>query len=232
MSTAEGAPPTHSASALRLVLAAERLFGLHGIDGVSLRQVAAEAGSANNSAVHYHFGSKDGLIAAIFEHRLPQIVRERRMLATRSTPHDVRSRLEAHYLPVLALADAADNYYVSFVEQLQRAERASGRHLIPLPGDGQRSNEEFRADLDGLLDHLEQPLRRLRIVEAQAVCLHAAVDREWAVVRQPRDLVPFELFVSSLFDGITGFLTAPASDATLRYVGPPTEPSTPDLRLL
>ena len=58
-----GAP---SASALRLVLAAERLFALHGIDGVSLRQIASEAGSANNSAVHYHFGSKEGLIGAIF----------------------------------------------------------------------------------------------------------------------------------------------------------------------
>ena len=89
------APPT--ASALRLVVTAERLFALHGIDGVSLRQIAAEAGSGNNSAVHYHFGSKDGLIEAILGHRLAQLTRERQMLVSRCDPDDVRARFEAHY---------------------------------------------------------------------------------------------------------------------------------------
>ena len=41
---------------------------------------------ANNSAVHYHFGTKDGLIQAIFGHRLPQLTRERQMLAGRCDP--------------------------------------------------------------------------------------------------------------------------------------------------
>ena len=79
-----------SASALRIVVAAERLFALHGIDGVSLRQIAVEAGSSNNSAVHYHFTSKEGLIRAIFQHRLPQIISERRMLGTHCDPDDLR----------------------------------------------------------------------------------------------------------------------------------------------
>src|SRR5437868_5172587 len=114
------AAPSPSPSALRLVVAAERLFATHGIDGVSLRQIAAEAGSSNNSAVHYHFGSKHGLIAAIFRHRLPQIVNERRLLASRCDPDDLRSRFEAHFLPVLTMAEATDNHYVSFVEQIQR----------------------------------------------------------------------------------------------------------------
>src|SRR5437773_6574267 len=120
-----------SASAVRLVLSAERLFGLHGIDGVSLRQISAEAGSSNNSAVHYHFGSKEGLIAAIFHHRLPQIISERRLLTARCDLHDIRSRFEAQYLPVLSLADAPDNYYVSFVEQVHRRVMASA----PSPPD-------------------------------------------------------------------------------------------------
>src|SRR3954471_12119449 len=97
-----------SASALRIVLAGERLFALHGIDGVSLRTIALAAGSSNNSAVHYYFGSKGGLIGAIFEHRLPQLLSERRLLTIRCDPADVRSRFEAHYLPVLALAEAPD----------------------------------------------------------------------------------------------------------------------------
>lgn len=223
--------PNPSASALRLVVAAERLFALHGIDGVSLRQIGAEAGSGNNSAVHYHFGSKDGLVRAIFAQRLPQIVRERQLLAARSDPHDLRSRFEVHYLPVLALAEAPDNRYVSFVEQLQRHEPTTGRYFTSLPEDLQRSNTELHADLQELLADLDEPLRTLRIVDAQALCLHAAADRERAVASRAR-LPRFELFVSALLDGITGFLSAPPSPATARQLRHVDRSTPPHLRLL
>lgn len=52
--------------ARKLILTAERLFAQHGIDNVSLRQIVASAGQANNYAVQHHFGSKDGLIEAIY----------------------------------------------------------------------------------------------------------------------------------------------------------------------
>lgn len=207
-----------SPGALGLVFAAERLFALHGIDGVSLRQVAAEAGSANNSAVHYHFGSKEGLIAAIFRYRLPQLISERRLLAARCNPDDLRSRFEAHYLPVLNLAEATDNHYVSFVEQLQRRALASGSQhpdLAELPEEGQRSHNAFVRDLSRLLGHLGDPLRSLRIADSEQLCLHAAADRERAVT-SGAPVPPFDLFVSSLLDGLTAFLAAPASEATLR----------------
>lgn len=206
---------SHSASALRLVVTAERLFATHGIDGVSLRQIAAEAGSGNNSAVHYHFGSKQGLIAAIFRHRLPQIINERRLLVARCDLEDLRSRFEAQFLPILALAESTDNHYVSFVEQLQRHELGSADGLLDLPPEGQRSNEEFRRDLEELLGRLPEPLRQMRIAESQSLCIHAAADRERAVTSGFAS-VPFELFANSLLDGITGFLSAPASEATQR----------------
>lgn len=52
----------------RLLRVAERLFAEHGFDGVSVRQLTAAAG-VNLAAVNYHFGSKEGLLAAIFELR-------------------------------------------------------------------------------------------------------------------------------------------------------------------
>lgn len=55
------------------MLAAERLFGRHGIEAVSLREIAAAAGQANNSAVQYYFGTKEGLVQAVFEMRMPQL---------------------------------------------------------------------------------------------------------------------------------------------------------------
>jgi len=220
-----------SASALRLAVTAERLFAEHGINGVSLRQIAAEAGSANNSAVHYHFGSKHALIAAIFGHRLPQIMSERRLLATRCDPDDVRSRFEAQFLPVLTMAEANDNRYVSFVEQLQRDESTFGWYLTDLPDEGMRSNEEFRCDLRRLLGDLDERLRTMRIAEAQSLCLHAAADRERAVA-SGADVAPFELFVGSLLDGLTGFLCAPASQATTRRLGEASASNPPRPRLL
>ena len=49
----------------KLILAAIRVFAEHGVDSVSLRMINREAGHKNNSALHYHFGSKMGLIEAM-----------------------------------------------------------------------------------------------------------------------------------------------------------------------
>ncbi|MDI3405733.1 TetR/AcrR family transcriptional regulator [Streptomyces cavernicola] len=48
----------------RLVKAAERLFAAHGVDAVSVRAINAAAGQGPAS-VHYHFGSKENLLAAV-----------------------------------------------------------------------------------------------------------------------------------------------------------------------
>jgi AcrR family transcriptional regulator len=56
--------------ARKLILTAERLFGQFGFDNVSLRQIVTASGQANNFAVQHHFGSKEGLIEAIFTIRM------------------------------------------------------------------------------------------------------------------------------------------------------------------
>ncbi|WP_430334672.1 TetR/AcrR family transcriptional regulator [Rhodococcus sp. ACT016] len=52
------------ATRARLVKTAERLFAADGVDAVSLRAVNAAAG-LGPSSVHYHFGTKDDLLAAV-----------------------------------------------------------------------------------------------------------------------------------------------------------------------
>lgn len=49
----------------RIKTAAQRLFSMRGIDGVSVRDIVAEAGLRNGASLHYYFGSKDGLIRAL-----------------------------------------------------------------------------------------------------------------------------------------------------------------------
>jgi len=60
----------------RIVLAAERLFAVRGISGVSLRRITTKA-NVNLAAINYHFGSKQGLILHIVEKRLGAVNRER-----------------------------------------------------------------------------------------------------------------------------------------------------------
>ncbi|MDV6209022.1 TetR family transcriptional regulator [Rhodococcus erythropolis] len=56
-----------------MIAVAERMFAEHGIHEVSMRDVATAAGQRNNSAVQYHFGGRDGLVLAVFRHRMDQI---------------------------------------------------------------------------------------------------------------------------------------------------------------
>ncbi|MDO3014677.1 helix-turn-helix domain containing protein [Mycobacteroides abscessus subsp. abscessus] len=55
-----------------ILMAAERMFAERGA-GVALRDIAAAAGQRNNSAVHYHFGDRDGLVRAIVNRRLEAV---------------------------------------------------------------------------------------------------------------------------------------------------------------
>ena len=60
---------TPEATRQRILQAGEEHFAAHGYDGTSLRAVTQDAG-VNLAAVNYHFGSKAGLLAAVFERRL------------------------------------------------------------------------------------------------------------------------------------------------------------------
>ena len=65
-------PPRAEATRLELLLAAEKLFALHGMMGVSLRQIVAATQQRNLSTVHYHFGSREAL--AHLSHLYDQII--------------------------------------------------------------------------------------------------------------------------------------------------------------
>ena len=56
------------ATRTRLLEAAERLFAEHGLDGVSVRSIAAAA-HVDVAMINYHFGSKLGLFRAVFRRR-------------------------------------------------------------------------------------------------------------------------------------------------------------------
>ena len=58
-----------SATRSRILDVAEELFGERGLDRVSIRDITRKA-QVNLAAINYHFGSKEDLIAAVFERRV------------------------------------------------------------------------------------------------------------------------------------------------------------------
>jgi AcrR family transcriptional regulator len=91
----------------RLMDASEQLFADHGWNAVSIRTIVAAA-DVNLAALHYHFGSKEQLLAEIFAARAKPIVEERlRLLAqaerSGETPLPLERILEAFLRPALTI---------------------------------------------------------------------------------------------------------------------------------
>jgi AcrR family transcriptional regulator len=116
-------------TAIKLLVAAERLFAEQGVDAVSVRRISAAAAQRNNSALQYHFGSKDGVVEAILEYRqMPINQRRLELLADlerRGLNGDVRALVETLVLPYLELLNGPPehSYYMNLVSQLFSQQR-------------------------------------------------------------------------------------------------------------
>lgn len=73
------AQPNPQATRNRILDAAEELFAHQGHDNTSMRQITSTA-RVNLSAVNYYFGSKDGLVQAVFQRRVAALNKERLMV--------------------------------------------------------------------------------------------------------------------------------------------------------
>lgn len=76
-----------------ILLSAEKLFALRSYDGVSIRDIADDAGVPSR-LVGYYFGKKDDLFEAIFEHRKPNIDERISLLEQARVQHDAPDALE------------------------------------------------------------------------------------------------------------------------------------------
>ena len=91
----------------RLLDAAERLIASHGVQALSLRAVNTAAGARNVAAAHYHFGSKEGLVAAVVARGMEALALERlsaleaAVAQAAGAPPDLRTLVEALVLPLV-----------------------------------------------------------------------------------------------------------------------------------
>ena len=127
--------------AVKLMETAERLFGEHGIDGVSLRQIVSAAGQANSSAVQHHSGTKQGLVQAVYDMRLPELDRSRQRRPDAAKDSNgyvsVPQLLATMYMPVVEEFDeVAQKSFALFSSRLLQFEEAEHPHMhtkVPQP---------------------------------------------------------------------------------------------------
>jgi AcrR family transcriptional regulator len=124
----------YARGAQAIIVAAERLFGQYGLDGVSLRQIVVAAGQVNPSAVQHHFGSKRGLIQAVYEMRTPLIEAARVAKLASITTHDtIEDLLTAHLAPIVEELSKTDRLlYARFMMRLLPLSDASHPHFACL----------------------------------------------------------------------------------------------------
>ncbi len=140
----------------RILRAAEQLFSERGIDAVSLREITTAAG-ANSAAAHYHFGSKEAVLEALFALRArPIAARREELLGQLKLDRNGRPKLDAvlraFLQPALDALKTPDG--VAFT--MLRARMAFEREEVRRAALGQAFNKSSEMALSALASALPQ----------------------------------------------------------------------------
>jgi AcrR family transcriptional regulator len=194
----------------QILNAAERLFAKNGIAATSNTQVLERSKQRNQSALHYHFGSRTGLVDAIFDRHLDRIEAARWDVLTDldaadsvTTTDVVRALVE----PVAeCLRTTSGRNYLQLVPEVMR-----GHNIVARSVKGRPAMREVVARLDAQLGHLSPPLRSERIACSLVVLTDvlAARARQHRVRSKAKSL-NHELFVENLVLMVTGALESPS----------------------
>jgi AcrR family transcriptional regulator len=108
-----------------LLDAAERLFAEHGLEGISLRSINAEAG-LSSAALHYHFGSKAAVVESLLERQMPALMDRRQELLEAldarpgpPTTHEVLNAMLEPQVQLLRQGGEPGIRYIRLIHRLQ-----------------------------------------------------------------------------------------------------------------
>ncbi len=202
----------------RLVEAATRGFAEHGVHTASLLEITRQAGQRNRGAVHYHFGSRAGMLVAVLDQQLdPLGAREQELLAiARANPaDDLRSVVRALVVPAVELAELGGlgrSYLMilgELVEDDPQALDAEVVHALERLG-----GYEIYTLLEQRVPPMPEAVRSERLSLVTSFVLRAIADRSRAGERVTpgRPQLATQPFAHNLVDMVVGMLSAPASD--------------------
>jgi AcrR family transcriptional regulator len=202
----------------RLLDAATRVFAEQGVETASLIEVARRAGQRNRGAVHYHFGSRTGLLVAVLEQYagfLAEREGELLALAERAPARDLAPVVEAVVRPAVELAETGWRgrcYLVVVAELAESAQEAMDPEVAAaLAHTGGYAVYDL---LTTRMPPMAEPLRTERLSLLTGFILRSVADRARSVERgQGRAQLDTATFTANLVALAAAMAAAPALDA-------------------
>jgi len=218
LSKTDPSPPEDALSPgrLALILAAEQMIAVHGVGGVSLRQINEAAGHKNSGATHYHFGSRQGLIQAVLSYRVAAISARRaaivEQLQGQPTGLNIRGLVSAlaHPLVEELKPRPEGNYFLRFAERIRR-EREQFEIKYDFPVDLWRFAQ---AELALRLAHLPPALAAHRVQLAWDQIISGLAGIEAKLHNKDWSTATF-IAIETLLDFIAAGLGGPAAPTLL-----------------
>ncbi len=224
----------------RLLDAAERLVALRGL-AVSNREIALAAAHRNNSAIAYHFGSRQGLLDAVWERRSAAVNERRARMIDElddDQRRDVRQLARIHVVPLTdEVAARLPSYWARFNQQWLSAMPTDflstfADDLAARPGDVPlRTLQHVFAMVASALVDLPPHARELRVSLMTRFVITALASWEHDVELAVRPQASMPAFAADLTEMAVAILLAPWQHPKQRSgvaAGAPERDSRPD----
>jgi AcrR family transcriptional regulator len=195
------------------------LFASHGITGVTTRQLHDAIGARNESALHYHFSSREGLLDEILRLHLEAIEARRAplvaVIAADGREADLRALVHALAVPMAQDLDTpVGRAHLRLVAHLSHPSLAYGRSFLRAEASAGRAVARW---LSAALAHLPPPIRTERLVALRSQLISLFALRAQLLDEPPsgHEITPTDLFVHNLLDLLVAGLSTEPSTETL-----------------
>lgn len=196
---------------------AERLYGDHGVDRVSLREIRLAAGQRNKSAIQFHFGDRDGLMRALADRHLPRQAAIQNGLydamVAAGQEDDPRSLVDVMLRPnaVYVGLGPSERAWIKIAAELAARPDLALRQVVD--NAPQSALAAGGALFEQLRAHLPRAVALERILAVSQATLHTCADRarfEDAADDARTSRLPLDAWTENLVDMACGALFAPA----------------------
>ena len=209
-------PPDASSTRRKLLDAAARAFAEDGVFNASLIEITRNAGQRNRGALHYHFGSRDGVLCAVLEQHVAFLARREGELlevASRRGETNVASVVEAIVRPAAELAESGwrGRCCLLVIAELAGEDPANYSNDLQVVLARTGGNEVYALLATRMAD-VSDAVRIERFALITAFILRAVADRARLLGRRGRKGRPqleYETFVENLVGMAAAAMAAP-----------------------
>lgn len=201
----------------RIKAAARSLFARHGIEGVTVREILAEAGERNGASLNYHFGKKEELVRRIAEDVFGLLdkawAEDLAKLDARPTPPTIRDLVALIINPEFHLEAEGEQTGQRLIERLSR-ERQQLLSVIAAENN-HSSHRTIMERIAALQPHIPKPVmahRAIFLTHYLAVVLAAYEEtRNADAAGRPRPAAAVR-DLGNIIDTAVGIMSAPIVD--------------------